>query len=176
MRPSCTRLALLALAAMTEVSQAANEIKLYAWVAGETRPTTATASSNSGADIADNTVTIIQLIADSPTTNSIGHVTLRRDGSQTTRLRLMVAGSSISNLFMDPDQSMPAGCLNWAGVHALDIGDAADTPGQDTATGHALVVAAAINGDFAQGSSADGRIEAGHITLNRNLRKAVAEA
>jgi len=166
MRRDLLRVGLAALGGVVGLANGEDEIKLYAWVRGEARPTTATQSYNDGEDIditVDNTVTIIQVIADNPLLHSIGHITIRSDRGPNNQLRLLIAGSGSADIEDQPDTAMTAAYLHWAGVHALDIGDPETTPGEATDTGRSLIVAAAINGNFTQGSSADGRIEAGHI-------------
>lgn len=148
---------------------AQNEIKMYAWTLPASRPGTPTAQFNAGADITVTvgaSVNMVQFVADTGTstdtaTYSIGHITIRRSSSATDELRVLIAGTDESNLPGQPDDAISAGCLHWAGIHGEDS-DTSDAD-EDSVTGRALIVAAAINGNFMQGSSADGRIEAGHI-------------
>ncbi|MBL9001691.1 MAG: hypothetical protein JNK25_11200 [Phycisphaerae bacterium] len=166
MRHYLKRAVLAAVAGMAGVAPGADEIKLYAWTRGDARPTTATMTYDSGEDIditVDGSVTIIQIIADDPTSQSIGHVLIRSDRSASNALRLLIADEDMTDFNSQPITPMSEGCLHWAGVHALDVGSSSGTEGQNTATGNSLLVAAAIHGNFAQGSSSEGRIEAGHI-------------
>ena len=157
MRRDLLRVGLAALGGVVGLANGEDEIKLYAWVRGEARPTTATQSYNDGEDIditADNTVTIIQVIADNPLLHSIGHITIRSDRGPNNQLRLLIAGSDETDLRDSVVTPISEGCLHWAGVHALDIGDPETTPGEATDTGRSLIVAAAINGNFQQVGSA----------------------
>ncbi|MBS0195583.1 MAG: hypothetical protein JSR77_02390 [Planctomycetes bacterium] len=100
---------------------------------------------------------VILINATNPTTQSVGHITLRGSRNAESQLRVIV-GSDLTDIPQVPSEPIAAGCLHWSGIHAIDLNGNA---GQDTGIARSIVLAAAVYGNF-QGDP-NARIEVGRV-------------